>query len=409
MLEPRTIARVLAVSGERPILIALSGGGDSTALLHLLTEELGAARLRAVVVDHALRDGSAADALRAAAFAAALGVHASIARLSWEQGPGRAQQAARQARYAALCAAARSADAQVIVTGHSRDDQAETVLLRAEHGSGWRGLAGMKVFGPAPLWPEGRGLWLARPLLSRRRTELRDHLGKRSAEWIEDPANANEAYARVRARAKLAALESEGFDPMRLAALAERLAPRVEALDAAAAALIAEAVSFEADEIIIRRAAWCGGEAVRQRALAVLLAAVGGAERVPGDDQVAALESQFEEPTFKGATLSGAVVTAPKGGWRLARDRGALAGRADGARSPAPLLLTASLETVWDRRLALVVDEPNWSVTVENGAPLLAHGDQRRTIAAARWLLADRVAHLLGLDASRRAWPGRQD
>jgi len=398
MLDRLTIERTLAASGNRPIVIALSGGGDSTALLHLLAEAMGANGLHAVVVDHALREGSPADAARAASFAKALSVSAEIVKLQWDAHANRGHQAARSMRYAALCKVAREIGARVIVTGHTRDDQAETVLIRAERGSGWRGLAGMKAITPMPFWPEGRGLWLARPLLGARREALRAHLLEQGADWIEDPANANDAFARVRARRTLSELADAGFDPMRLAALAERLAPRVAALVADAVALVSVAAVFDTDTTVIERAAWRSSEAVRQRALAALLAAAGGAERLAADEQVAALDAQMPTPEFRGATLSGAVVSTTKTGWRLTRDRGALAGRADGAPPLPPFPLVANIEAVWDRRLALRTDEPGWSVAAEHGAPTLARGVERRAITAAapQWLLADRVTHLLG-------------
>ena len=112
--DPLTIERMRACDG--PVLVALSGGGDSVGLLHLLVDEFGAAHVRAGVVDHALRDGSADDARRALGFAVALGVQGEVLTLRWPHGPKAAQQAAREARYAALCAYARKLGARVIAT-----------------------------------------------------------------------------------------------------------------------------------------------------------------------------------------------------------------------------------------------------------------------------------------------------
>ncbi|MBC7767894.1 MAG: tRNA lysidine(34) synthetase TilS, partial [Phycisphaerales bacterium] len=320
MLDRVTIERLEAAAGDRPILIALSGGGDSLALLHLMAERFGAPRLMAAVVDHGLREGSAADAAHAREMAVAAGVAAEILTLRWPDGAKRGQSAARNGRYAALCDYARRIGAPVIATGHTRDDQAETVLLRAARGSFWRGLAAMAPLAPAPIWPEGRGILLARPLLGARRTELRALLKARGACWLEDPANVNTNFARVRARA---ALEALGSDAMRLAAIAERLAPHARALDDAALALIERAVSFDEDAIAIDPATWLGGEEVRARALSVLLASAGAAERAP---EVGAAD-------FTNAlTLAGALVRPSRRAVRISRDPGALTGRADGAR-----------------------------------------------------------------------------
>src|SRR5690606_29935538 len=156
--------------GGAPVLIALSGGGDSVALLHLLADRFGPQRLRAAIVDHALREGSAADARRAAGFAEALGVGADILTLSWEGRANRGQQAARAARYRALCAFAREKGLELIAAAHTADDQAETVLMRAAAGSGWRGLAGAAPLAFAPGWPGGGGSTPARPPAAARRS-----------------------------------------------------------------------------------------------------------------------------------------------------------------------------------------------------------------------------------------------
>ena len=401
MLDRLTIERMAAKAGGGPILMALSGGGDSVALLHLLAAEFGTARLRACVVDHALRDSSGAVAVRAAAFAEKLGVCASIETLLWNTGANRAHEAAREARYAALCNVARESGARVIVTGHTRDDQAETVLIRAARGSGLRGLAGMRALAPVPIWPEGRGgLLLCRPLLGARRASLRTYLRDHHADWIEDPANANEAYARVRARHTLAALEQGGLDPTRLAAIAEKLAPFAEELDAAALDLIERAASFDADVIGVDASRFARAEdAVRQRALFALVTAAGGHARGPASEQIADLDAALTA-NFTSATLAGALIRKRGNQLSFTRDRGALEGRADGTPPLAPLALTAGTEVVWDRRLALTAREPGWSVVFEGGATRLACGEERADLAAAspHWLLRERVRHVLGRD-----------
>ena len=397
LLDRAAIERMESAAQGGPVVLALSGGGASTALLHLMCAQLGAPRLQAIVIDHALRQGSAEDAERALSFAQNLGVKARIVTLEWAGGLAKSQAAARQARYRALCRAAHDVNARVIALGHTRDDQAETVFLRAASGSTWAGLAGMRAFAPAPVWPEGRDVWIARPLLGARRAALRTDLEARAAPWIEDPANANTAFARVRARAILARHERAGLDAMRFAALAEKLAPAADALDHDAAELIAGAARFEGSEIVLEKAAWRDGAAARQRALAVLVASSAGAPRPPTPEQVAALDAQIGQPSFKAATVGGALVQNRRGRLVLKRDSGALQGRADGAAPIAPVMLEAGKTTIWDGRVALTMASPGWRVTVVDGAPVLANGAARAPLAEAapEWLLQARVEHLL--------------
>lgn len=398
MLDPLTIERMRAC--DRPVLVALSGGGDSVALLHLLVAEFGAAHLRASVVDHALRDGSAEDARRALGFAAALGVQGEVLTLHWPNGPKAAQLAAREARYAALCAYARTQRATVIATAHSADDQAETVFMRAGAGSSWRGLAGIAPFAAAPLWPEGRELYVARPLLGARREELRAYLCDRGADWIDDPANTNPRFERVRVRARLAALATAGLDPMRFVAMAGRLRAHVDALDRDAAALIARAATLDIGVSIVR-AAWRGPALVRQRALAVLMAAAAGAAREAPLSQMADLELRVMGPDFQGSTHGGVLFQAHPKVVTLGRDPGAVLGRADGAQ-PAPALpLPANQTVIWDGRIALAARAPGWRAVPDRNTALLSLEQAGRRVpldAAAgdvawRSLTAERVRH----------------
>lgn len=399
MLDPLTLEGLRAKAGAGPVLVALSGGGDSVALMHVLADALGAARLRAVIVDHQLRTGSAQDAQRAATFAEQVGVTAEVVPLIWS-GANRAHEAARDLRYAALAAAARKAGATVIATGHTRDDQAETVLMRAARDSGVRGLAGMSALAPLPLWPHGRGLWLARPLLSTRREPLRELLRARGGEWIEDPANANALYTRVRARQALADMEREGLDPMRLASLAERLQPHVRAIDEAAAALIAAAARFADGEISIDRTLWSADGEIARRALQALITAAGAQQRAPSPAQIEPLAAALTQSSFTGATLAGVQLGPRETSIILRRDRGALVGRAGGAPPMPPLPLAPNVPTVWDKRVVLTMPEQGWSVAVEDGAPLLARDAERRPLAAAspNWIVKDRARHVLGMD-----------
>jgi len=216
------------------VLVACSGGADSTALAAALAFEAPRAGLRggAVTVDHGLQDGSAG---RAAAVAVALRelgldpVEVAGVTVSATGGP---EAAARTARYTALDEAAERLDAVAVLLGHTLDDQAETVLLGLARGSGARSLAGM---------PAARGRY-RRPLLALRRTTVRA-----AAEGLptwDDPHNADPAYARARVRGEaLPALErtlGPGI-PEALARTAALLRADADALDAWTATAYAEA------------------------------------------------------------------------------------------------------------------------------------------------------------------------
>lgn len=173
------------------VLVALSAGPDSTALvaaLAALRDEGEVAEVRAIHVDHGLRPGGAEDAACAAEACARLGV--PFESVAVRVAPGNVQAEARRARYAALRAAAARAAATRIATGHTRTDQAETVLLRLLRGAGSRGLSGI---------PPRRGA-IVRPLIDRSRAEGLAFLAATGLRWRDDPTNATPRFARNRLR-----------------------------------------------------------------------------------------------------------------------------------------------------------------------------------------------------------------
>jgi tRNA(Ile)-lysidine synthase len=202
-------AKALATAGVPAagdgVAVAVSGGADSLALLHAL-RALAAPRgwrLAVVTVDHGLRPGSAADAAFVADHAKALGLPALLRTLAPDDltphrraGP---EGAARAARYAALWPAADELGCHWLATGHTLDDQAETVLLQLLRGAGPDGLAGMAV-------RSGR---LLRPLLTARRAETRACCAALGLDWREDPTNAGDGPLRNRVRQRLLPLLEE--------------------------------------------------------------------------------------------------------------------------------------------------------------------------------------------------------
>jgi tRNA(Ile)-lysidine synthase len=214
------------------VLVACSGGADSLALAAALAHEAPRMGLRGggVTVDHGLQEGSAAQAARVVAALAALGldpVRQARVTVDGLPGAGGPEAAARRARYTALEQVAHQTGAAAVLLGHSRDDQAETVLLGLARGSGARALAGM---------PARRGRF-RRPLLALGRATLRDGCLAQGLDPWDDPHNRDPSYARVRVRRHALPALEEALGPgiaEALARSAAQLSADCEALDAIA-------------------------------------------------------------------------------------------------------------------------------------------------------------------------------
>lgn len=220
-----------------PALLACSGGADSTFLALAWRSWREAPPATALVVDHAHRAGSADDAEFARNVLESVGVTAQIRRADPAAPRGASEAELREARYATLLAAARRAGAARVLTAHTADDLAETVLLRILRGTGLRGLAGIPA--RRALAP---GVELVRPLLGLRRAEIRDELRRRGFVWFEDPSNRDpgaNARARLRERVLPALASVATGDPvvavLRLAAEARAWSESLDALLASAA------------------------------------------------------------------------------------------------------------------------------------------------------------------------------
>lgn len=365
------------------------------SLLRLLLHS-GAA-LRAVIVDHAVRPGSEAAAAAALAQAQALGAPAEIVRLTWERTPS-GQAAWRQARLAALFAAAHRAGGDTIALGHTRDDQIETLYLRLAAGTGWRGLAGMAVQAPAPLWPEGRGLWLWRPLLGSTRADLRRTLHEAGLGWFEDPANTEARFARVRARQALAAAPAIAQALHDLAGPAARLAA---AVDAAALQAAAVGVAYDADRLRIDHAVLENlPAAALARLVAAALTAAGAGRRVAEEADAARLLARLQAGE-RALTFAGAKLELREDGLWFGRDPGAIGGRGGQARL-APWALPPGQAVMWDGRAELRSQAAGWTIAADRrGRLLLNHDHQRRSAGAVSvsWLLQERLESIL--------WRGR--
>ncbi len=188
--------------GHKAIAFAVSGGSDSLALM-----QYGAAWCRSsgrsghvFTVDHGLRPESASEAKMMAKAAKALGL--THRTLVWKT-PRKQQAAARNARLRLLSVAAHDIGSAILMTGHTLDDVAETIQIRAQRQPDSPYLAGPTAVSACPVWPEGRGIVMVRPLIATRRQALRTGLSATNATWIEDPSNQDARYERVRVRQNL--------------------------------------------------------------------------------------------------------------------------------------------------------------------------------------------------------------
>lgn len=242
-------------------MIAVSGGADSTALLYLFARwekrHRPSPRLHAVTVDHGLRPGSRAEAMAVKRLAVRLGVAHRTMRWTGEKPATGLQEKARAARYRLLHAAARKVGARLVITAHTLDDQAETVLFRLARGSGLAGIAGMARISPIPgaVMHDARGSpALVRPLLDTPKSRLVATLRAAGIVHAEDPSNADPRFARVRWRGLAPALAAEGLTAQRLVQLARRVRRNEAAIEAAVAAAFerlgscpaAHAIAFDA-------------------------------------------------------------------------------------------------------------------------------------------------------------------
>jgi tRNA(Ile)-lysidine synthase len=333
-LFARFAAAMAGVTG--PVALAVSGGSDSLALMHLAAGHAAGQGLPPPVVltvDHRLRRASAADARKVVAWARALGLKAHI--LSWKGGKPASgiEAAAREARYRLMGAWMAGHKIGTLCLGHTQDDQAETFLLRLARGSGVDGLAAMAPTAP---WPVSGfpGLSLVRPLLGLGRATLRGFLRDSGQPWLEDPMNQDPAFDRVRIRSVAAALDEAGLSAARIAAAASHLARARAALEDVTQAVLARAVGPAGAEkgLLLDAAALAAApREVGLRALAAVLMAVSGASYRP---RFEALERLFDTIAAGrlggGATLMGCHVTSARGG-----DNVLLVRREKGRRSSA--------------------------------------------------------------------------
>lgn len=266
-------------------VVAVSGGSDSLSLLiaaHSHAERHWPdTNLVAVTVDHGLRKESADEARGVAQFCASRGIRHRTMNWQGAKPVSGLSAAAREARYALLAQAAEEAGVDCILTGHTLDDQAETVVMRAKRGAGG-GLAGMAR---ATLYDDR--VWIVRPLLDQRRAHLRSFLSAKGVSWYDDPSNENAAYERVRIRESMQDREVEAASVTAKVAGENR-----RALSNAAARLLESRVSMPSPGLFrVERSLLAEDRSESIHALRLLLASVGGRAYLPAVERVAALHA----------------------------------------------------------------------------------------------------------------------
>lgn len=330
--------------------LALSGGGDSLALLQAAAgwaEDHGR-RLLALTVDHGLSPDSAAWTAFAREAAGAAGAEWRGLQWTGPRSPTGLPAAARAARHRLIAEAARAAGARVVLFAHTADDEAESAWMRREGST----LGRLREWSPSPAWPEGRGLMLLRPLLDVGRAELRDWLGGRGAGWIDDPANEDLRFARSRARAAGAGGSQAAPDRP----FADRAGPPPVALGGGL---------FRIER------------SIPARDLAATLVCAGGGDRPPRSVRLDRIIGGLRSGADFAAVLCGARIEARGDQVLVCREAGEFARGRLG-----PLLLEPDVEAVWDGRWAVVASTAGWSVAPAAGRMAALSKPDRARLAA---------------------------
>jgi len=302
----------------RHVAIAVSGGGDSMALMWLCAQWAGKTRqppqLTVLTVDHGLRPESRDEVQWVVEEAGKLGLRAVMLQWRGDKPVNGVQERARQARYDLLIGWCIDHGAGALVTAHSLDDQAETFMMRLARGSGVDGLAAMRPM------REDR-VAILRPLLGIARARLRDTLVAAGVSWLEDPSNSDQRFERVRWRATLQRLETEGLAAGMMALSARRIERARLALDHATSRLEAQVVAHGEKQASFPLAAVQGEpEEVTLRLLRRLIMRYGAGGEPPELSALERLSEWIALGVSGGRTLAGCRITRRKDAVRVSRE-----------------------------------------------------------------------------------------
>ena len=294
---------------NQPVVLAVSGGVDSMAVAHILrqfwAQHPGKKQsLRALIIDHGIRANSAQEAALTAHRLNALGIPNRIERLTTPAPEKGIQAWARDHRYQALWREA-CRDQAAIVTGHHREDQAETMMMRLSKGSGIKGLAGMRT------QSDRHGIKMIRPFLTISKKALRDYVDQHGIEYVDDPSNDNPKFERVRWRQAQPFYNGMGFSANNLSRLAKLFAAldstmynQVQGLKGRVFGLTPWGQGW------IAHAEWQGlPDVIQRQVLAQILQQVAGSIHPPSQDALTRLHAWFGVLSSKARTLGGVEFT----------------------------------------------------------------------------------------------------
>ncbi|SFS99620.1 tRNA(Ile)-lysidine synthase [Sulfitobacter marinus] len=296
----RLIADQFSDIPRKSIGIAVSGGSDSMALLHLLhsfAQEHGT-EIFVATVNHGLRAEAAEEAAMVAEVCAQLGrSHHILDWNDWDHS-GNLQGEARKARYGLLTQWGRQVGVDCIALGHTMDDQAETFLMRIGRRAGVDGLAAM------PHRFDRDGMRWVRPLLQARRLDLRGYLTAQGIGWVDDPSNDDDRFDRVRTRKALSILSELGIDADAISDVSQNLSAAKDALNHQMLTIAREIVTLQAGAVTIDANALAAQHPELRRRLVVhALKWVNGAYYAPRSSAVNSVLDALEHASS--ATLQG--------------------------------------------------------------------------------------------------------
>jgi len=365
----------------RHVALAVSGGSDSIGLMRLVADwassQSDPPRLSVLTVDHGLRDASAGEARQVAAWAATLGLEHHTLPWTGAKPTSGVQAKARAARYDLMTAWCRANGAEALLTAHTLDDQAETVLMRLQRTTSAASLSAIPAVG------QWNGTVVLRPLLAVQRGTLQDYLREAGQDWIEDPSNRDLRFERVRIRQQLASLEEHGVSRARLAALSHAAAVADGLLERCSSQWIRLWLKEHDAGVCFAPLAALRGlpPALVQRILLRIVVHYGGGQMRPEAAELMRLSHWLFDEDASRCTLAGAVVGRRKTSFWVTRE----AARIDAA----PHSLHEGQDLVWDGRFVIsgppeVLVTPAGGTNVPLGRDIPVHARRAYPVISAQ-------------------------